>query len=237
MSCACVVSVLARQYDLHKKGKRRSPLYFKLVAIIFVATTVAVIVTSPTGLLIAFGFIVTILTMSVVIRAVRSDELRTVGFDFVSDQARFLWNSLRSMDFPVLVPHRPGYVDRVAKEAQIRRDHNLDPHVEVVFLEIEVDDPSNFFQRLMIDVVQEEKRYIIKVSRCVSIAHAIAAIALEMSEVSKPPGLHFGWSDMHLLAASWSYLAFGEGNIPSKVRELIHLSQPNVEKRPRVVVG
>ena len=49
----------------------------------------------------------------------------------------------------------------------VRRDHNLDPHVEVVFLEIEVDDPSNFYQRLMIEVVQEDKRYIIKVTRCV----------------------------------------------------------------------
>ena len=67
--------------------------------------------------------------------------------------------------------------------------------------------------------------------------HAIAAIALEMSKESKPPGLHFGWSEMDLLAASWSYFAFGEGNIPSKVRELIHAAEPDPTRRPRVIVG
>lgn len=237
MSSACVVTVLSRQHDLRTKGSRWSPWYFKLVAGAFVLTTLAVIVTAPTGLLIAFGFIVAILAMSVLVRALRSDELRTTGFDFVSVQAKFLWDSLRTMDFPVLIPHRPGWKGREDKEACIRRDHNLDPNVEIVFLEIEVDDPSNFYQRLMIDVVQEDKRYIIKVTRCVSIAHAIAAIALEMSQESKPPGLHFGWTTMNLLASSWSYLAFGEGNIPSKVRELIQHLQPNVEKRPRVIVG
>ena len=139
--------------------------------------------------------------------------------------------------FPCAGPTSAGLDGREDKEACIRRDHNLDPQVEIVFLEIEVDDPSNFYQRLLIDVVQEDKRYVIKVTRCVSIAHAIAAIALEMSLQSKPPGLHFGWTNMHLLAASWSYLAFGEGNIPSKVRELIHHLQPDVEKRPRVIVG
>jgi hypothetical protein len=237
MSSACVVTVLSRQQDLWKKGSKRRPTYFKVVAAIFLVTTVSVIVTAPTGLLIAFGFIVAILAMSVVVRAVRSDEMRTVGFDFVSPEAEFLWNSLRVLDFPVLVPHRAGVHDRAEKEQNVRRDHNLDPHVEVVFLEIEVDDPSNFYQRLLIDLAQEDKRYIIKVTRCVAVAHAIAAIALEMSRESKPPALHFGWSDINLLAASWGYLAFGEGNISSKVRELICAAEPDALKRPRVIVG
>jgi hypothetical protein len=237
MSSACLVTVLSRHHDLQKKGSRRRPWYFILVAVIFLLTTLAVIVTSPTGLLIAFGFIVAILTMSVVIRAVRSDEMRTTGFDFVDAQSEFLWNTLRVLDFPVLVPHRPGLVDRAKKEAMIRHDHNLDPNVEVVLLEIEVDDPSNFYQRLLIEINQEQMRYTIYVRRCVSIAHAIAAIALEMSRESKPPALHFGWSDMNLMASSWSYLAFGEGNISSKVRELIQLAVPEPNKRPRVIVG
>jgi len=237
MASACTVTVLSRKHDLHKKGSHRRPWWFLLVAAIFVATTVAVIVGSPTGLMIALGFILAILTMSVVIRAVRSDELRTVGYDFVNRESEFLWNSLRILDFPVLVPHHPNRPDREHKETRLRQEHNLDPNVEIVFLEIEVDDPSNFYQRLLIEVVQEDKRYIIKVGRCVSIAHAIAAIALEMSRASKPPSLHFGWADINLLAASWSYLAFGEGNIPSKVRELIHAAEPDAQKRPRVIVG
>jgi hypothetical protein len=58
-----------------------------------------------------------------------------------------------------------------------------------------------------------------------------------MSRYSEPPGLHFGWSEMDLLAASWSYLAFGEGNVPWKVRELIMQAEPDSSKRPRIVIG
>jgi hypothetical protein len=237
MSSAAVATYLSRRHDWAKAGSRRRPWYFALIAGVFVLTTIAVIGTAPTGLLIAFGFIMAILSMSVVVRAVRNDELRTVGFDFVNDESKFLWDSLRILDFPVLVPHRPGLRECANKEVQIRRDHNLDPDVEIVFLEIEVDDPSNFFQRLLIEVLQQDKRFIIRVRRCVSVAHAIAAIAVELSKESKPAGLHFGWSEMDLLAASWSYFAFGEGNIPSKVRELIVTAEPDPERRPRVIVG
>jgi hypothetical protein len=58
-----------------------------------------------------------------------------------------------------------------------------------------------------------------------------------MSRHSKPPGLHFGWPEMDMLSASWSYLAFGEGNIPWKVRELIVRAEKDTAKRPRVIVG
>jgi hypothetical protein len=237
MSSAAIVTTLSRRHDIVQRGRRGYPWYFATIAVVFVMTTLSVIGTSPTGLMIAFGFIVAVLTMSLIIRAVRSDEHRTLGFEFVSPESKFLWDSLRVLDFPILVPHRPGAPDRDEKEKIIRGDHNIDPAAEVVFLEIEVDDPSNFYQRLLIEVFQEQRRYIIRVRRCCSVAHAIAAIALEMSKESKPPGLHFGWSEMAILSASWSYLALGEGNVPSKVHELIHMLEPDPKHRPRVIVG
>jgi len=259
MSSAAVVTVL----DLRKKrhGDRetrrqgeKSPVslspgflvsvstwlgvvYFTLVAAIFVLITVAVAVHSASGLVISGCFILALLGTSVVSRALRAGEKRTIGFEFVDDQSKFLWDSLRLADFPVLVPHRPGRSERDAKETHIREVHQLDPDAEIVFLEVEVDDPSNFFQRLLIEVIQEDRRFIIKTTRCVSVAHAIASVALEMSSESKPPGLHFGWPELGVLAASWSYLAFGEGNIPWKVRDLIQMTEPNPERRPRVIVG
>src|SRR5205085_10460173 len=127
--------------------------------------------------------------------------------------------------------------ERDLEEQGIRAAHQLDADGEIVFLEVEVDEPSNFYQRLLVEVVPEEKRFVIKVSRCCSVAHAIAAVALEMSKSSRPPGVHFGWSEMDLLAASWSYLAFGEGNVPWKVRELIRGAEPDPERRPRVIIG
>ena len=175
--------------------------------------------------------------MSIISRAWRADELRTVGFDFLDEDSKFLWDSLRLADFPILVPVRPGRHTHDEKEQQIRTEHQLSLEADIVLMEIGVDDPSDFFQRLMIEVVRDEGRYVIKVTNGVSTPHAIAAIALEMSRYSNPPALHFGWPEIDMLTASWSYLAFGEGNIAWKVRELIHRAEKDPAKRPRVVVG
>lgn len=212
-------------------------LWLLAVAVGFVLVMLAVFVHAGGGLAIAAFFIAAILGLSVCSRAVRADELRTVGFNFKDDDSKLLWDSLRLADFPVLIPHRPGRDPREMKEIQIRQEHSLSAEIDVVFLEIELDDPSDFFQQLDIEVLQEKGRFIIRVTGCASVAHAIAAIALEMSKNSIPPGLHFGWPQLDLLSASWSYLAFGEGNIPWKVRELITRAEPAPAKRPRVIVG
>jgi hypothetical protein len=239
MTSAALTSCLA----LYKPG-RRSPFRgfppgFVVISVVFGLTTLAVIILSPGGLLISFCFIIVILTSSVFARALRSDELRTLGFEFEDVQSRFLWDSIRDAGFPVLVPHRPGLHMREVKEKSIRHDHGLDPDIDIVFLEVEVDDPSNFYQRLLLRVFRDENRIVIKVTRCVSVAHAIAAIALELSKNKDhpPPAVHFGWSEMDLLAASWSYFAFGEGNIPWKVRELLQAGEPDYNRQPRVVIG
>jgi len=210
---------------------------YGLIMAAFAVSTVAVILRTPSGLLIAGGFIVILFVTSVMSRALRVNELRTLGFEFKDEHSHFLWDSLRLADFPVLVPHRPGRHERDFKDKQIRDHHQLSPDADVVFIEMEVGDPSDFTQDLLIEVFEEENRFVIRACRCVSVAHAIAAIALEMSRYSKPPGLHFGWPDMDLMTASWSYFAFGEGNVPWRVRELIERAEPNAEKRPRVIIG
>jgi hypothetical protein len=237
LSDGAIVAAVASRRERGKLSWMQLPVGFTVIAVVFIATTVAVVLQSTSGLLIAALFVATILASSISARALRSDELRTVGFEFVDDQSKFLWDSLCAADFPILVPHRPGRHERDQKEQCIRQDHQLAKDVDIVFLEVDVDDPSNFYQKLRVEVIREEGRFVIKVTRCVSVAHAIAAVALEMSKSSKPPGVHFGWSEMDLLAASWSYLAFGEGNVPWKVRELILQAEPKPERQPRVVIG
>ena len=151
----------------------------------------------------------------------RADELRTIGFDFKNEESKLLWDTLRTADFPVLIPHRPGREPRERKEEQIRREHTLAKDADLVFLEIELDDPSDFFQNLDIEVVGEgAPLHHSRDGLCVGAA-CHRRDRTEMSRYSIPPGLHFGWPQLDLLSASWNYLAFGEGNIPWKVRELI----------------
>jgi hypothetical protein len=238
ISSTCMVTVL----DLFRARKRsrwwmRLPWGYTLITVLFLLAGVAIVFADPRGLLISGCFIFTILTTSVVSRALRSDELRTVGISFTDEESRFLWDCMRAAEFPILIPHRPGRHERDLKEVSIRKDHQLDPDVDLVFIEVCVDDPSNFYQQLRLRILREDKRFVIQVTHCVSVPHAIAAIALELSKVGRPPGIHFGWSEMDLLAASWSYLAFGEGNVPWKVRELILDAEPDPARQPRVIIG
>jgi hypothetical protein len=77
----------------------------------------------------------------------------------------------------------------------------------------------------------------LQITNCGSIPHVLAAVAMELSKVGKPPEIHFGWSDESPLFASLSFVLFGEGNVPWLVRELIRKAEPNPERQPRVIVG
>ncbi len=244
IACAAVVSVFDKKQAYERlpgKGWRilffLNVSYYSLVALVFVTTMLAVVMRSASGLGISLCFIAAILAMSIVSRAWRADELRTIGFEFKDEQSKFLWDSLRLADFPALVPVQCERENHDDTERCIRANHQLAPDADIVFVEIEVDDPSDFFQKLMIEVVRDNNRYLIKATQGVSVAHALAAVALEMSRYSKPPALHFSWPERDMLSASWSYLAFGAGNIPWKVRELIQRAEKDPARRPRVIVG
>jgi hypothetical protein len=109
--------------------------------------------------------------------------------------------------------------------------------VPVVFVEVELGDASEFYQRPLLEVIQENGRFIIRISRAASIAHVLAAAALELSKVGKPPEIHFGWSNETPIAANMNFLLFGQGNVPWMVRELIRKAEPDPQRQPPVVIG
>ncbi|MEX2306679.1 MAG: hypothetical protein WD738_03760 [Pirellulales bacterium] len=216
---------------------QRLPWGFVAATGVFLYTTVAIIIEKPEGIKIASTFIAAVVIFSMISRTRRSTELRFEKFEFVDDHSRFLWDALRHLEFPVLVPHRPGHHTIVQKDERIRRVHRLEPKVPIVFVEATVGDPSEFQHNPMIEVTEEEDRFVLKLERCASVAHAIASVALELSETGKPPEIHFGWSDESPLVANLSFILFGEGNVPWLVRELILKAEPDPAKRPRVIIG
>jgi hypothetical protein len=237
LSSAAVAAALDRWRRGSGPWPRRLPWGYAALAVLLNLSTVASIFVNPAGLLIALCFVVAILVSSIVSRAFRSMELRFEGFCFKDDDSRFLWESLKYLEFPVLVPHRPGRHSLLVKEALVRHRHRLAPDVPVVFVEAELGDASNFFHQPLLEVREEEERFLVRISRCVSIAHVIAAAALELSKVGKPPEIHFGWSNESPVEANLNFLLFGQGNIPWMVRELIRRSEPDPARRPPVVVG
>jgi hypothetical protein len=238
MSSACVATVIERWRSRPTSFILwRIPWYFGLITLVFFYTTAAVVFEKPDGIKIASCFIAAIIISSIISRTARSTELRFQGFQYVDEASRFLWESAKHLEVPVLVPHRPGRRDLAEKEESIRKEHRLDADVPIVFLEAYLGDASDFYQSPLMEVKQEGGRIIMKVTRCASIAHTIAALALELGKVGKPPEIHFGWSDESPMVANLGFLLFGEGNIPWMVRELIQKAQPDPDRQPRIVIG
>jgi hypothetical protein len=237
ITSACVATVIGRWRERTGHWLVRTPWYFLFITGVFVYTTADNVITKPEGIKIASCFIAAIVVSSIVSRGLRSTELRFTGFRFKDEQSRFLWESMEHLEFPVLVPHRPGRRDLASKEESIRREHRLSPDVPIVFIETQLGDVSEFYQEPVMEVIQQEGRFILRITRCASIAHVLAALGLELSKVGTPPELHFGWSDESPLAANIGFLLFGEGNVPWMVRELIRKAEPNPERQPRVIIG
>ena len=237
ISSACVATVIDRYRKNSGNRLVRVPWFYVLITGVFFYTTGANMVERPDGLKIASCFIVAVVVLSYWSRMRRSTELRFGKFEFVDIQSHFLWDSLKHLEFPVLVPHRPGSRDLERKETSIRERHRIPPDVPIVFVEAELGDPSEFQHNPLMEITQREDRFIISVKRCASVAHVIATIALELARTGTPPEVHFGWSNENPMAASISFVVFGEGNVPWMVRELIRKAEPDSAKRPKVFVG
>jgi hypothetical protein len=232
------VAVVIDKFNKRKGAMiTRIPWGMVFISMAFLYTTGAIMIEKPEGMAIASFFITGVVGVSLLSRTMRSTELRLTRFEFVDDHSRFLWDTLKHLEFPVLVPHRTGRRSIVEKEDEIRSIHRLTPDIPIVFVEATLGDTSEFYHTPKLEIAEEEGRFIIRVQKCVSIAHVLAAIALELSKVGQPPELHFGWSEESPLAANLRFVLFGEGNVPWLVRELIRLAEPDPAKRPRVVIG
>jgi hypothetical protein len=213
------------------------PWFSILTSALFLFVALIMILQKPAGLQIALASIVAVLMLSMVSRLFRTNELRFTGFHFANQHSKFLWESLKYLEFPVLVPHRPGGRSQLEKEEEIRKRHRLGAEIPILFIEAELGDPSDFDVRPTMEVQQSGGRFSLRLSQCSSIAHAIAAIALEVSKAGKPPEIHFGWSDESPLRANLHFVLFGQGNVPWMVRELIRQAEPDPIRQPRVIIG
>ncbi len=195
------------------------------------------------GLLIALAFLVAILVSSIISRWIRSTELRFQGFEFADESTRAEWQRLIRSGAKVLVPHRPGLLTLADRICELEKDGLL-PSGErsdrppVIFIEALVGDPSDFYQRPLMSIGCEAGQAMIRVSRCVSVSHVLAAICLELCrDGGVPPRIVFGWSHEPPLAANLNFLLLGEGNIPWMVKELVRRAVADPAREPRVVIG
>lgn len=234
---ACVAVSIERYRERAGSMLRRIPWAPVVITLVFLFTAIDIMIGKSEGLVISLFFISAIMGVSLISRIVRSDELRVVQFRFADNESRFLWNTLKHLEVPVLAPHRPGGRTLDEKEAELRAWHHLADDIPVVFVEVSLGDTSDFFQEPMLHINHKGGRFVIRVSRCTSVAPALAALTLELNGQTHPVELHFGWSEESPFKMNLDFLLFGEGNIPFLVKKLLDEAQPDETIRPRVVIG
>ncbi|MBA4190692.1 MAG: amino acid transporter [Planctomycetaceae bacterium] len=237
MTSAGVASVIDIWHRREGRWYSRIAWPFLFITIVFIYTTIANVYEKPDGIKIAAFFIVTILATSFWSRWARSRELRFAGFKIPDAGSQLMWDTIRDLDLTILVPHRPGRRSLASKEAQIRREHRIPRDLMIVFVEVEVVDASDFVNEPVLRIEQEEGRYVMKITGAASISHTLAAVALEMAKVGRPPEIHFGWTDESPVSGTLGFLLFGEGNVPWMVRDLIRRAEPDESKRPIIIIA
>ena len=238
MSSAGVASVIdIWQRRAGERWYTRVAWGFVLITLVFGYTTVANVIEKPDGIKIAAFFIVTIIVTSLWSRIARSRELRFAGFRIADPESQFMWDTVRHLELTILVPHRPGRRTLAEKESQIRREHRIPRDLTIVFVEVELADASDFVNEPVLKIEQQGGRFLMKIAGASSISHTLAAVALEMAKVGRPPEIHFGWTDESPVSGTIGFLLFGEGNVPWMVRELIRRAEPNEARRPLIIIA
>lgn len=236
MTSACVGSfVHVWRNPLHGFRHWFAVSYLGGVTLVFIYTTGANIFERPDGVKIASCFIVGTLFIAGFSRYRRAFEIRFDGFRFGDKADEMLWLDMVESGIPFLVPHRPSGRLLSDKVKEIRINHRIPESTQIVFIEVERGDTSEFLNRPELRIRQEQDFLIICVTDATSISHTIAVIATELCRnYPSRTEVLFGWSEGRPLDLAIGFVLFGEGNVPTMVRELVRRMG---DHRPRIAVS
>ncbi|MFN8192105.1 MAG: amino acid transporter [Nocardioidaceae bacterium] len=212
---------------------------FILITGVLAYTTVDNVIERPDGVKIGTVFILAIIAVSIASRIARAFELRATNVVLDSASAMFVRDCARRTIR--LVAHDPesrtpqDYHDKVQR---LRRDHDQPVAPDVIFLEVQVTDPSDFESHVDVTGEVVNGEYRVLRAESASIANAIAAISLEIrDQTGAVPHVYFAWSEGNPLLQLVRFLLFGVGEVATVTREVLRRAEPNPRLRPHVHVG
>jgi hypothetical protein len=222
------------------RNKQRAATYaFGLITLIFLYTTVVNIIERPEGLQIAGLFILAIVVVSLISRIFRTTELRVQRFEFDPVAQRYIDEAARGT-IRIIANRKQAGDEReyVLKERDIREDNLIPPQEPVLFLEVEVCDPSEFTTDVMEIKGVEVAGYRILRAESSAVPNAIAAFLLYLRDrYGKLPHCYFSWAEGNPLLFLFRYLILGRGDTAPVTREIIREHEPDPERRPGIHVG
>jgi hypothetical protein len=234
VSAAFAVTAAAR-----RRHRPRAVAGFGLVTLIFVYALVENVIEKPDGIVISLAFIGGMLLISLISRVSRATELRADDIDFDDAATAFLNTCLEQGDLHVIANKRQaGDLDEYSEKEREQRTLNpIPPDCPIVFLEVEVADPSEFSQVLHVHGNDIDGYHVLR-AQSPAVPNALAAILLRIrDDTGNRPHLHFQWSEGNPLTHLMRYILLGQGETAPVTREILRRAEKNVDHRPVVHVG
>jgi hypothetical protein len=222
-----------------RRGSKRGALVFGLVTVVFVYALVANEIQRPDGLMIALFFIIMIILTSLISRVWRTTELRTERVEIDETAQRFIDEVATRGEIHIIANRRHAGDEREyrLKEKEQREDNHIPADVPILFLEVDVEDASEFEDVLEVRGV-EVNGYKVLRAESSTVPNAIAALLLHLrDETGKTPHCYFGWTQGNPLVYLFRYVLFGEGDTAPVTHEVLREAEPDYERRPAVHVG
>jgi hypothetical protein len=218
-----------------KKKKKLQKLGFGLVFGIFIYTLVMNVWFRPDGLRIAVFFIVSIIILSFLSRVWRTLELRVDKVDLDLRAIAFVQQAAASGKNLRIIPNRPQTKDAAEysqKEAEARRDHDIAPEEEILFVEISVKDSSNFSGELKVRGYEIDGYKVLRATG-VAVPNSLAALLLRLGKLTgKRPHAYFNWGEQNPGTYIIRFFFSGEGDIAPLTREILRRVEQDPELRP-----
>jgi hypothetical protein len=234
-SAAIAVTLTAR-----RGGAKLGALGFGLVAVVAFYATVANIIEQPMGIVIALISIAAIVVVSLASRVQRSTELRQERIE-IDETAQGFIEDAKTRDDIHVVAHRRRPTDDpevyAAKLGEQREDNHIPPEEPVLFLEVDVEDASEFEDVLEVRG-EDVGGYRVLRAKSSVVPNAIAAFLLHLRDTTgKTPHCYFGWTEGNPIIYLFRYLLFGEGDTAPVTHEVLREAEKDPDRRPIIHVG
>jgi amino acid transporter len=235
VSAAIAVTISAIQ-----KKQRAASTGFTILSVVMLYALVENVIEKPDGITISAFFILGIIAVSLVSRISRTTELRVDRIEFDDNARRFIADTLEYDGRISLIANRPqarNAAEYAGKEAEQRENNPVPGTADVIFLEIDITDPSEFSDTLEVHGFEVDGHRVLR-AQSPAAPNAIAAILLALRDCTDVrPHAYFEWSEGNPLAHLMRYLLLGRGDTAPVVREIIRENEPDPERRPGIHVG
>jgi amino acid transporter len=223
-----------------RRRQKRATAGFAVLTLILLYALGDNIIGKPDGIAISAVFVAGIIVVSLISRVSRTTELRADHIEFDEPARRFIADSIKNDGELNIVANRRQAGDEDEYSAKEREQRGMNPvpgAADILFLEVDVVDPSEFSDVLQVRGVEVGDFRILRMQSPAA-PNSIAAVLLALRDATGVrPQCYFEWAEGSPLIHLFRYLLLGRGDTAPVVREIIRSSEPDPGKRPGIHVG